>query len=194
MLWYGAGNLKDCRIKDLAAARSQVRSQEDRQTETDHRVACRLRILCHFRQFAVGRERVQQQDPRATWVELQMCCASDTAQELRMVTRIRQISNLPDAASRALSHIEMVESKASFRCCGTAMVQQVQRLRVALAEKGFWGLARVAQESFWQRNTDVLSFFCTKLIRLGEIRLFNAVEHVTQRFQRRQIEVHGQIL
>ena len=61
-----------------------------RQTEMDHRIACVLLIPCHFRQFALGRERVQQQDSRAMWMELQMCWASDVTRELRMMTRARQ--------------------------------------------------------------------------------------------------------
>ena len=64
----------------------------DRQNETDNRIACRLLIPVHFLQFALGRERVQQQDPRVTWMELQMCWASDATMELRMMTRARQVS------------------------------------------------------------------------------------------------------
>ena len=59
----------------LLAAESEVRSQEGRQTEMDHRTACQLLILCHFRQFALERERVYQQDLRATWRKLQVCLA-----------------------------------------------------------------------------------------------------------------------
>ena len=50
-----------------------MRSQEDRPTEMDHRTACQLLILCHFRQFALECERVYQQDPRATWIPLLSC-------------------------------------------------------------------------------------------------------------------------
>ena len=36
----------------------------------DQRIACQLLIPCHFRQCALGRERVQQQDPRATRMDV----------------------------------------------------------------------------------------------------------------------------
>ena len=53
-------------------AGSQLRSQEDRQTEMDQQTACQLLVLCHFRQFALGRAHEYQQDPRVTWMELQV--------------------------------------------------------------------------------------------------------------------------
>ena len=43
-----------------------MRSQENRQL--DRRAACRLQILCLFRQFALERERFYQQDTRLTWM------------------------------------------------------------------------------------------------------------------------------
>ena len=86
-----------------------------------------------------------QQNPRATWMELETCWASDVRQELRMMAQVEQFSSFPHAASRALSllleNIEMVVLKEP-----TIVVSQVQRFHVARAEKVSPELAQVAQE------------------------------------------------
>ena len=74
------------------------------------------------------------------------------AQESRMMSRTRQASSFPHAASRArsllLENIEMVASKGSLRRCETTVVSQVQRFHVALARKESRELAWIAQEFF----------------------------------------------
>ena len=56
--------------QNFAAAGSEVRSQWSDRTEMDHRIACQLLILLQFRQVALERERVCQQDLRATRTKL----------------------------------------------------------------------------------------------------------------------------
>ena len=112
-----------------------MRSQEDRRTEMDHRIACQLLSPCHSHQFALERDRVQQQEPReraqqqnprATWMELQTCWVLDVTKELRMMSQAEQIPSFPHAVSRALSLLlensEMVALKASLRRCETTVV------------------------------------------------------------------------
>ena len=91
------------------------------------------------------RERAQQQNPGATWMELQTCWASDVTQELRRMAQVEQFSGFPHAASRALSllleNTEMVALKEP-----TTVASQAQRFHVARAEKVSPELAQVAQE------------------------------------------------
>ena len=124
-----------------------MRAQEDRQSGMDRQTACQLLIPQRDPRES-AQQQGQQQGPRATWMELQMCLASDMTQELRMVTQTRQtlqISSFPHAASLALSllleNTEMVALKEP-----TTVVSQVQHLHVALAEKVSPELAQVAQE------------------------------------------------
>ena len=127
-------------------AGAEVRSQQDRQIEMDHRTPCQLQMLCHFRQFALERERVYQHDPRATWMEQQVrldmgCCTgtlnnddvSDSA-NFEFSTRCVTVAVSPPGC---FFFFEMVASK---------VVSRVQRFHVALAEKAFPEPERLAQE------------------------------------------------
>ena len=142
-----------------------MRSQEDHQTGMDHRIACQLLIPCHLHQFALGRGRVQQQDPRATWMEFQMCWASDATRELRMMTRAH------GALSLLQENIEMVASKASLRRCETTVSH---RCNVSMWHwlKGCLRSWHRSLRSSWQRNTDVLSSL-HKIIWIGEVKLLS---------------------
>ena len=117
-------------------------------------------VLVTVRQFTLGRERVQQQDPRATRMELQVCWASDVTKELRMMRRARQISSFPHVALEALSllleNIEPVASKASLRGCEATVVQQVQRFHVTLAHKGSERWKHISCKAFrgWQTGSE----------------------------------------
>ena len=167
--------------------------QEDRQTGMDHRTACQL-LSPH--QITLKRDRVQQRDPReraqqqnpgATWMELQMCWASDVTQELRMMAQIEEFSGFPHAASRALSllleNTETVALKAPTR----RNVSMWHQLKWCL--RSWHRLLR----SSWQRNTDVSSSL-RKLIGIGEVKLLSAAAgRVPWAFRWLFIEIHEQI-
>ena len=175
-------------------------SQEDRQTEMDHRTACQLIILCHCRQSALERERIYRQDPRATWMRLQVCltrCTWDVAQGLNMMmTETQQISNFSLVASRAPP---LFLETLKWWCRRHRFVTRRQRwshgcnVSVRHWLKGRFLSWNDWLRSSWQQNTCGLSSL-RKRICIVEIRRLCAAWRVTKAFQRWGVEVHEQIL
>ena len=148
------------------------------QTEVDHRTACQLLILCHFRQFALERERVFQQDPRATWMRPLVCLTlwtSDVAQEQRMIKFFHTWRH-----ARRLSAWKILEWWCRRHHFVTGRQRWCHGCNVSVwhwLKRCFWSPNNWLRSS-WQRITGGLSSL-RKLVCIGGIRRLCAAWRVT---------------